>query len=141
MNGDVICEYEFQEDGQTRLFTVPWRVKQSTNTDICVVNWTSESTGELMILSFTGSLKLVYRGQKLEKKFKPTDVVFDSHCNIIVSDTFNSKIHLLSPDGEFMKYVVTENGITYPVSMSFYKPTLWIGTYDGLVKLFQFNDK
>uniref|UniRef100_A0A8W8IYZ2 B box-type domain-containing protein n=1 Tax=Magallana gigas TaxID=29159 RepID=A0A8W8IYZ2_MAGGI len=141
LNGDVICEYEFQEDGQTRLFTVPWRVKQSTNTDICVVNWTSESTGELMILSFTGSLKLVYRGQKLEKKFKPTDVVFDSHCNIIVSDTFNSKIHLLSPDGEFMKYVVTENGITYPVSMSFYKPTLWIGTYDGLVKLFQFNDK
>lgn len=92
-----------------------------------------------MILSLTGSLKSVYRGQKLLKKFKPTDVVFDSHCNIIVSDTFNSKIHLLSPDGEFMKYVVTENELTYPVSMSFYKPTLWVGTFDGLVKLFQFN--
>ncbi|XP_065925641.1 uncharacterized protein [Magallana gigas] len=139
LNGDVICEYEFQEDGQTRLFTVPWRVKQSINTDICVVNWTSEYTGELMILSVTGSPKLlvVYRGQKLVYKFKPIDVVFDSHCNIIVSDTFNSKIHLLSPDGEFMKYVAT---VTDPISMSFYKPTLWVGNRQGLVKVFHFNE-
>ncbi|XP_065925025.1 E3 ubiquitin-protein ligase TRIM71-like [Magallana gigas] len=139
LNGDVICEYEFREDGQTRLFTVPWRVKQSTKTDICVVNRTSESTGELMILSLTGSLKFVYRGQKLEKKFKPTDVVFDSHCNIIVSDISNNKIHLLSPDGEFMKYLLTEKDITDPCSMSFHKPTLWVGNYHGIVKVFHFN--
>uniref|UniRef100_A0A8W8IZ02 Uncharacterized protein n=1 Tax=Magallana gigas TaxID=29159 RepID=A0A8W8IZ02_MAGGI len=68
LTGDVIRENEHQGDGQTRLFTVPQSVKQNTNPDICVGNWTSESTGELVILSFTGSLKFVYRGQKLEKK-------------------------------------------------------------------------
>lgn len=137
--GDIIREFEYQEDSQTRLFTVPWRVKQTGNTDICVVNWTSESTGELVILSVTGCLKSVYRGQKLVNKFKPTDVVLDSHCNIIVSDTFHSKIHLLSHDGAFMKYLIAENRISNPISMSFCKPTLWVGSRHGLVKLFHFN--
>lgn len=137
LTGDVIREYEYQEDGQTRLFTVPQKVKQNNNTDICVVNWTSESNGKLMILSFTGSLKSVYRGQKLVKKFNPMDVVFDSLCNIIVSDTSNSKIHLLSPDGEFMKYLLTKNEVIHPWSMSLYKSTLWVGNYHGFVKVFQ----
>uniref|UniRef100_K1R4R3 Uncharacterized protein n=1 Tax=Magallana gigas TaxID=29159 RepID=K1R4R3_MAGGI len=137
LTDDVIREYEFQENGKTRLFTVPWRVKQNTNTDICVANWTSASTGELVILSFTGSLKFVYRGQKLVNKFIPSDVVFDTHCNIIVSDALNSKIHLLSPDGEFMKYVLTETEVTHPLSMSLYKSTLWVGNHHGLVKVFQ----
>ena len=47
MKGDVIREYEYQEDGQTRLFTIPKRIAQNGNTDICVINWTKESTGEL----------------------------------------------------------------------------------------------
>lgn len=137
--GDIIREFEYQEDSQTRLFTLPWRVRQNGNNDICVVNRTSKSTGELMILSLTRSLKSVYRGQKVLKKFNPTDVVFDSHCNIIVSDTFNSKIHLLSHDGAFMKYLIAENRISNPISMSFWKSTLWVGRRHGFVKLFHFN--
>ncbi|XP_052706609.1 uncharacterized protein LOC128182045 [Crassostrea angulata] len=139
LTGDVIRDYEYQEDGQTRLFTVPLRVKQSTNTDVCVVNRTSVTTGELVILSVTGSLKLVYRGQKLFKKFNPTDVVFESLCNIIVSDLNNSKIYLLSPDGEFMKYLLSETEVTNPRSMSLYKSTLWVGNHHGLVKVFQLS--
>lgn len=52
--GDVIREYEYQEDGQTRLFASPTRVKQNYNTDICVVNMTSDSTSELIIYSSSG---------------------------------------------------------------------------------------
>ncbi|XP_052703772.1 uncharacterized protein LOC128180031 [Crassostrea angulata] len=138
---DVIREYEYQEDGQTRLFTVPRRVRQNGNTDICVVNRTSRSTGELVILFFSGSLKSVYRGQKWMEKFNPTDVVCDKHCNIIVNDlSINSEIHLLSPDGEFMKYLLTENEVTHPWSMSLYKSSiLWVGDDDGLVKVFQYK--
>uniref|UniRef100_K1Q441 Uncharacterized protein n=1 Tax=Magallana gigas TaxID=29159 RepID=K1Q441_MAGGI len=138
LTGDVIREYEYQEDGQTRLFTVPWKVRQNGNTDICVVNRTEEFTGELVILSSSGFLKSVYHGQKVT--FDPADVVCDSHCNIIVSDYSNSQIHLLSPDGEFMKYLLTENEVTDPWSMSLYKSTLWVGDYRGLIKVFQFNN-
>uniref|UniRef100_A0A8W8MDG1 B box-type domain-containing protein n=1 Tax=Magallana gigas TaxID=29159 RepID=A0A8W8MDG1_MAGGI len=137
LTGDVVREYEYQEDGQTRLFTVPRRVKQNGNTDICVENRTGEYTGELVILSSSGFLKSVYHGQKLT--FDPSDVVFDSHCNIIVTDYLNSQIHLLSPDGEFMKYLLTENEVKHPYSMSLYQSTLWVGDNQGLIKVFQLN--
>lgn len=61
LTGDVICEYEYQEDGQTKLFTAPTRVKQNGNTDICVVN--RAPVGKLVILSSSGILKSIYEGQ------------------------------------------------------------------------------
>lgn len=108
LTGAITSEYEFKGGDQTRLFTLPQRVKQNTNGSICVVNVKSDTKGELVILSVSGSLKSVYSEQNLVNEFSPVDVVFDTHCNILVSDIFNSKIHLLSSDGEFMKYLLTE---------------------------------
>ena len=67
--GNVIREYEYEADGQTRLFTAPYRVIQNSNTDICVINWTSDSTSELVILYFSGSLKTVYKGYNRNEDF------------------------------------------------------------------------
>ncbi|XP_062615091.1 uncharacterized protein LOC134276816 [Saccostrea cucullata] len=36
VTGDVIHEHEYQEDGHTRLFTLPGSVTQNSNSDICV---------------------------------------------------------------------------------------------------------
>lgn len=111
INGSI-REYEFQEDGRTRLFTVPFRVKQNGNTDICVVNWTNNDTGELLILSMFWSLKYVYPEQYLIEKFKPFDLVCDSLCNIIVSNySKNVQVRLLNSYGEFIKYLLTENEV------------------------------
>lgn len=136
--GHVIREYEYHENGRTRLFTVPYRVKQNGNTDICVVNMTSKSTGELVILSVSGSLRNRYNGQKLVKNFHPTDVACDSRFNIIVNNFFNN-IHLLSSEGEFMKYLLTRNDVADPYSMSLCKSTLWVRNSHGLVKVFNYN--
>lgn len=136
LNGDVIHEYEYQENGQTRLFNALRRVKQNGNTDICVVNVTSQSAGELVVLSISGSLRNIYSGQRLVNRFKPTDVICDSQCNIIVTVT----VHLLSPDGDFLKYLLTENGVRNPSSMSLYKSTLWVGDKHGHVKVLQYNE-
>ena len=137
--GDVIREYEYQEDGQTRLFTWPWRVTQNCNTDICVVNWTGDSSGELVIFSFSGSLKCVYPERDQRNKLNPLDVVCDSYSNIIVSELSNSSVHLLSPDGKFMRYLLTQNLVNRPSAMCLKKSTLWIADYQGLVKAFQYN--
>ena len=90
LTGDVIRKYEYQEDGQTRLFTYPRKIIQNGNTDICVINWTSISISELVLLSLSGSLKFVYHGQDQRKDFTATDVVCDTHFNIIVSELQNS---------------------------------------------------
>ncbi|XP_062600654.1 uncharacterized protein LOC134262296 [Saccostrea cucullata] len=139
VTGDVIHEYEYQEDGQTRLFTSPVRVTQNRNTDICVVNRTSVATGELVIMSPSGHMKYVYRGQNQVDKFNPTDVVCDYLCNILVTDVDNKQIHLLSPDGEFLKFLLTENEMNSPFRLSLYKSLLWVGNYVGLVKVFQYR--
>ncbi|XP_062581492.1 uncharacterized protein LOC134243277 [Saccostrea cucullata] len=141
VTGDVIHEYEYREDGQTRLFTFPLKVIQNSKSDICVVNHTSYTTGELVILSPSGRRKSVYRGQNLTKDFKPTDAVCDSLCNILVTDFYISKkqIHLLSPDGEFQKFLLQDNDVNLPVRLSLYKSTLWVGYREGLVKVFQYT--
>ena len=139
MKGDVIREYEYQEDGQTRLFTIPKRIAQNGNTDICVINWTKESTGELLILSFCGSVKVVYPEQDQRDKLYFTDLACDSHCNIILSELHSSNIHLLSLDGKFIRYLLTANNVNHPTAMSLKKSTLWIGVYNGLVKVYQYK--
>jgi hypothetical protein len=99
LTGDVICDYEYQEDGQTSLFTVAYRVKQNGNSDICVVNQTSETTGNLMILSSSSRVNSFYHGQNLKDNFAPSDVACDFRCNILVTELFNHRVHLLSPAG------------------------------------------
>ncbi|XP_062606929.1 uncharacterized protein LOC134268701 [Saccostrea cucullata] len=139
VTGDVIREYEYKEDGHTRMFTNPNRVKQNSNSDICVVNFTSNTSGELVIISPSGRMKSIYRGQNLTGDFNPGDAVCDTLCNILVTDFNNNHIHLLSPDGEFLKFLITENEMNGPVRLSLYKSTLWVGYYDGLVKVFQYT--
>ena len=137
--GDVIREYEYQENGQTRLFTTPEKVTQNGNNDLCVINTTSKTTVELLILSFSGSLKSVYPKREHRHNFFLRDVVCDSYCNIIVSEALKSSVHLLSSDGEFMRYLLTENQVNSPSSMSLKKSTLWIGDYHGRVQVFHYN--
>ncbi|XP_062572750.1 uncharacterized protein LOC134234708 [Saccostrea cucullata] len=139
VTGDIIHEYEYQENGQTRLFTLPIRVTQNINSDICVVNLTSEDTGEVVIMSPSGRMKSVYRGQNLTGNFDPFDVVCDSFCNIIVTDPFNKQIHLLSPEGEFLKFLLADDEVNHPYSLSLYKSTLWVGYKEGLVKVNRYS--
>ncbi|XP_062577199.1 uncharacterized protein LOC134239062 [Saccostrea cucullata] len=139
MTGDFIHDYEYQEDGQTRLFTYPVRVTQNSNSDICVVSYTGDTIGELVIMSPSGHMKSVYRGQNMTKDFKPTGVVCDSLCNILVTDLNNNQIHLLNPDGGFLKFLLTDNEVNRPVRLSLYKSTLWVGYWEGFVKVFQYT--
>lgn len=104
-----------------------------------MVNLTSDSISELVNLSFSGSLKSVYRGQNRMKHFTPSDSVCDSGYKIIVSDIDNNHIHILGPDGEFLKYLVNENEVTRPPAMSLYKSTLWVGNERGHIHVFQYN--
>jgi hypothetical protein len=70
--------------------------------------------------------------------FCPTDVYGDSRCIILVTDLFNHRVHLLSPDVEFLKYLLTENEVLVPFALSLYGSTLWVGDCNGMVKLFHY---
>ncbi|XP_062576262.1 uncharacterized protein LOC134238164 [Saccostrea cucullata] len=115
--GDVINEFEFQEDKKTRLFTLPWRITKDGNKKIYVVNRTSLTSGDLVILSSSGRLISVYTGQRLKEDFTPCDVLSDAYFNVLVSDLNNHQIHMLDPDGEFLKFLLTEREVNEPFSL------------------------
>ena len=139
LTGDVIHEFEYDEDGQTRLFTWPRRVTQNFNFDVCVLNEINYNSSILLVLSSSGSLKCIYPRHDQRDDYNLCCVVCDSHCNIIASETRNSSIHILSPEGEFLRCLLTKDQVNFPFSMSLKNSTLWIGDTHGCVKVFQYK--
>lgn len=137
LTGKSVKEIEFDEKNK-RLFTFPTRVAQNKNTDICVIDMKDTDTGELYILSSVGIRKTIYRGAETDHNpFCPCAVECDSDYNCVVSDTFNSSLHVLHCTGQLLKI------LRLPIlqelsSMSIIKHTLWIGTSGGDVGVFKY---
>ena len=136
VNGTVNKSYEYEEDDQTPLFVYPESVAQNRNTDICVINFNSETTGHLCVLyAKTGKVHFTYKGQSdSEHLFFPTDVCCDSNCNIFISDSVNKSIHLLNSNGQFVKYVLPKAEIS-AMCMSIHNDNLWLGCEKGEIKV------
>ena len=82
---EILHTYEYQEDGVTRLFTVPGRTAENGNSDICVINRIGVNTGELIVLHGEGRMRATYRGQEEDSEFDPIYVACDCNRRIIVT--------------------------------------------------------
>ena len=136
--GKVLQTFEFREDGTTRLFTLPGRTAENGNANICVINHTSDDTGELIVLHENGRLHFTYNGQK-NSQFDPSDVACESRRRIVVSNRNTKSIHLLSPNGTFLRYLLSDMFST-PQIIALYGGSLWIGFYDGTVKVYKYTE-
>ena len=136
LGGKVLNTYEFQKDDATRLFTYPWRTAENGNSDICAINRTSDDTGELIVLHGDGRARATYCGQK-ESKFDPRDVACDCNRKIIVLDCVNKSLHLLSSDGTFLTYLLS-NMPDYAETMALYQGSMWVGFNKGEVKVYNY---
>ena len=140
LTGKVLNTYEFQGDGVTRLFTFPTRTAENGNSDICVINRTSQKTGELIVLHGDGRIRFTYCGQG-GSKFDPRDVACDSMSGIIVLDCYETNsLHLLSPDGKFLRYLLSDKFDSFPYVMTLYQGYLWIGFGNGAVNVYKYID-
>ena len=137
LTGKVLHTYEFREDDVTRLFTWPVRSAENGNSDICAINRTSRVTGELIVLHGDGRVRTIYRGLK-DSKFDPRDVACDSKKRIIVSDCTNKCLHLLGPDGIFLRYLLSDM-FDFPHVLALYQDNLWVGFDKGAVKVYKYN--
>ena len=137
LSGKVLNTYEFQNDDKTRLFTVPWKTTENLNSDICVINGTSSQTGELIVLHDDGRLRFTYRGQD-DSGFNPSDVACDSERRIIVSEIDENSLHVLSPDGTFLGFLLSDM-FKQPAKMALFENYLWFGFSDGTVKVYKYT--
>ncbi|KAK3102249.1 hypothetical protein FSP39_009899 [Pinctada imbricata] len=138
LTGKVLHTYEFREDGETRLFTLPFRAAENKNKDICVVNVLSGNSGELVVLHKDGRVKFTYNGNELESEmFLPSDVECDDKCRIILIEGYSRAIHILSSEGMYL-CILCQFAQLRPCTISIQGDNLWCGFYTGRVKVFKY---
>ncbi|KAJ8299302.1 hypothetical protein KUTeg_023362 [Tegillarca granosa] len=86
------------------LFDYPYFICSSKNGDIIVGEYT-----KVVVITQQGQKRFIYKGEKRKMKtsFVPSDVVTDKHGHIIISDYYNSVLHVLDSDGKFVQYLMT----------------------------------
>lgn len=139
MDGERIDTIEYDNENR-RLFTLPYRVSENKNLDICVIDRTSDSSGRLVILDNYGAIKCIYNSNG-DPKFIPNGVTCDAKGRIIISDYWD-KIHILDNDGQLLQYLITEkNKIEYPQSIGIdNKGFLWVGCEAGNVYVLKYRE-
>ncbi|XP_061164985.1 uncharacterized protein LOC133173936 [Saccostrea echinata] len=132
--------YEYQEDGG-KLFTLPFRIAENINTDICVLDNLDDEHGVLKVISRTGSFRFIYNG-KQGHLFFPVDIVCDNLCNLIVMDAKNYTIHLLDSGGDFIKYLRTDQeDKKASLSLGLCGDILWTGGHSGHLNVYRYTNK
>ena len=86
------------------------------NRDICICDTLSVlSKGKVVVFDAYGNFKFEYFGQN---EIYPADICADRIGNILIADYVNDQVHILSQQGEFIRYLLSR-------SHSLYRP-VWI---------------
>lgn len=143
--GETIQAIRGSTSRDGRLFTKPYRVCENRNLDILVVDWTSDRTSRLLVLSETGQLKLICKGRPRkfgEMPFNPSDVCCNSESYVLVSDLSGHTVQLLSPDYQFVQNIIAaKDGIEYPLALAMTHDVIWLGSGNGKVTVLRLTKK
>ena len=124
------------------LFRFPYDIHALNNNLIILTdNWAHN----LKIFNYVGELAAVYgkRGTENGQLLYPTEVCTDAHGNILVADHGNSRVHLLSPVGTFIRFLLTsEDGLHNPDTLALTNRGHFIITQDRtVVKIFKYRNQ
>ncbi|XP_062575469.1 E3 ubiquitin-protein ligase TRIM71-like [Saccostrea cucullata] len=137
-SGRVLKKIEFYKGN--RIFTWPYKViENQINGDLLVIDL-MESTDRVVCVNREGNEIFSYSGKicpKYPRLLAAQGIAYDKHSNVYISDARNSVIHVISQEGNFLRFV--ENNFE-----RFYSPwalavdeknRLWIGTLNGNIYL------
>ncbi|KAK3103408.1 hypothetical protein FSP39_019004 [Pinctada imbricata] len=142
MKGKIIRKYTNDCKDQSKLFTYPNRVAINVNSDLCVVDILNKDLScRVIAVAMDSKIHFTYKGQpSLGQKFFASDIMCDFWGRIILSDFFNSAVHVLSADGVFLQFLITaDDGLSRPHSITLYADKLWVGCAKGVIKLYELN--
>ncbi len=126
------------QDGY-ELFTDPYYVTTNPNNFLIVTDWAAPN---VKIFDNHGVQLTKYGtyGSRQDQILQPYDVTTDSFGYIFVADNQNHRVHLLAPDGKFIKFLVTkQEGLWHPMALCINpKGHLVITEALGKVKVFKY---
>ncbi|XP_061186568.1 uncharacterized protein LOC133194680 [Saccostrea echinata] len=107
--GDKILDIQKKNLIQ-RLYGEPHYITENQNGDICVSDNDKEA---VVVVNKSGHYRFSYRGQ--QEKFLPQGICTDALGHILVCDFYDSSIHLLDQDGQFLFLLLKEQpGVSSP---------------------------
>lgn len=84
----------------SRIFSIPKKVLENTNTDICVIDKLQDQSSRLCVLSSAGSLKFQYSA------LSPWDVCCDQYSNLVLISRHRADIQILDQYGALLQTVL-----------------------------------
>ena len=139
-SGDVIKQFEHYQNNEKPLFPHPFKVVQNYNHDLCIVDYLTTDKTKLRVITNNSAPKFAYSGQGLRRNLDISGLCCDSRCRIILCDCRNSVIHLLSPEGMFLRFLLTHNdGLEYPLTVALFENTLWVNCAFGKTKILKYE--
>ncbi|XP_062586269.1 uncharacterized protein LOC134247887 [Saccostrea cucullata] len=118
------------------IFSYPWYIAVNENKNICVSDKAKKS---VLVVSQTGLLQATYRPTK--GTFVPYGIATDKFNHILVADSDNSKIHILSEACEVQLLIQCKDlGLSKPRSLCVKSEgELWVGNGEkGIIQLLQY---
>lgn len=108
--GKTLKEIRYKKGTQLPYFRTPFRVKQSVNGDLCILDSsTSGDFRQLIVVDEDSNHKFTYPTQNdpMRHRFNPMNVETDMYGNILVGDT-SCGIHLLDEDGIYIQFILSK---------------------------------
>ncbi|KAK3102154.1 hypothetical protein FSP39_009200 [Pinctada imbricata] len=142
MTGKIIRKYTVDKRDQTKLFTFPSRITVNLNSDICVADvLNKDKSSRVVAVTLDSKIRFTYNGQPgLGQRFYVGDIASDSVGRIILTDFFNSAVHVLSADGVYQQLLLTsDDGLSGPLTITLYTDRLWVGNGRGVIKNYKLN--
>lgn len=138
--GKKIMQNYFKDEDEKPLFQdgdyVPY-LKENCNGDICVSDVNARC---VVVLNKAGRVRFRYDGTPARqmKTFNPRDIATDVLCQIIVTDFYNSCLHILDQNGQFLR-CVDNCGLEQTNTLSVdSKGRIWAGLFQsGVIKVIQ----
>lgn len=135
--GIVLETFGFDKSG-TLMFTIPRRVKETTNGDLIVIDKTGDYAASIVCLDHHGTFRFRFQPSS---DFNASDIAIDQNGGrIIIAEQKQKQILVIDYNGQFVQNIKTDVNIDeVPRSISFgVDRLLFVGYEKGKVALYEY---